>query len=60
MVNVIHFSEIIKSSSWCNCMSLYRLRFECRYKGGVLSTHATRTSRSTGETASHYQHLEFE
>ena len=26
----------------------------------VLSTRATRTSRSTGETASHYRHLEFE
>ena len=36
------------------------LEFECRYKGGVLSTHATRTSRSTGKSASHYRHLEFE
>ena len=29
-------------------------------KGGPQSTRMTRTSRTTGETASHYRHLEFE
>ena len=29
-------------------------------KGGPYSTRTTRTSRATGETASHYRHLEFE
>ena len=29
-------------------------------KGGPYSTRTTRTSRSTGETASHYRYSEFE
>ena len=29
-------------------------------KGGPYSTRTTRTSRSTGETASHYRDLEFD
>ena len=29
-------------------------------KGGPYSTRTTRTSRATGETASHYQYLQFE
>ena len=34
--------------------------FECFYKKGFLSTRMTRTSRTTGEIASRYRHLEFE
>ena len=29
-------------------------------KGGPQSSRTTRTSRATGESASHYRHLEFE
>ena len=56
---LVNWYDSWESYNWWNCILLSTLKIFVM-KGRPHSSRTTRTSRATGESASHYRHLEFE